>query len=244
LELAGALNDLGGRYSELDRLDEAEAALRESLQIEAEHLPPDNPRAGIALSNLAEVETKRDKFEEAKALYRRAAEIARTAYGRSSAEYARCLSNLGALYGDWSHQQDGHKSVRMAVERHYKDEALTTYRAAHGERHHMLVGVYRNHALMWAKRKDWHPAASDMEKAAAIMLSLGLNQHYKYQSTLKMLADFWERSGQSEKAGRLQTGDTSDLMPSIREIEGEHRKWVAENPAKRQFGPKSPFSEE
>jgi hypothetical protein len=51
----------------------------------------------------------------------------------------------------------------------------------------------------------------------------------------------WQRSGQPDKAARLEAGDPSDLLPVIAQIEQEHRAWVAEDPKNRHFGPPSPF---
>src|SRR5262249_53906851 len=103
-QLAISLNNLASTYADLDRLDEAEAAYRETLAIVEPLLTPDDPNLALTLSNLAEVHRKREQFAEAEPLLLRAAEIMKAARGEESAEYGKSLSYLGALYGNWADQ--------------------------------------------------------------------------------------------------------------------------------------------
>jgi hypothetical protein len=79
-------------------------------------------------------------------------------------------------------------------------------------------------------------------RAAAIMFSLDLAVHPNAQIIARRLANCWQQSGQPDKAARLQSGDISDLLPVIAQIEAEHRAWVAKGPKNRHFGPPSPFA--
>jgi hypothetical protein len=74
--------------------------------------------------------------------------------------------------------------------------------------------------------------------------ALDLAQHPHAQSCAYNLPDYWRRSGQPDKAARLQAGDISDLLPAIAEIEAEQSAWVDQDPTKRHFGPPSPFAKE
>jgi len=74
------------------------------------------------------------------------------------------------------------------------------------------------------------------------MLSLDLAQHPNIQYMASELVWAWKRSGQADKTARLHSGDISDLVPMIAQIEREHRAWVAEDPHNRHFGPPSPFA--
>ncbi len=49
--------------------------------------------------------------------------------------------------------------------------------AARGARHPETAGRHNNLAVMKAMRNDWPGAATDMERAVAIMLSLDLAEH-------------------------------------------------------------------
>jgi hypothetical protein len=96
---------------------------------------------------------------------------------------------------------------------------------------------------MNAKRSAWAAAAAEAERAVAIMLSLDLAQHPNTQQMAGDLAYYWQQSGQGDKAARLRRGDISDLVPVIRQIEAEHRAWVAadpKTPKTRHFGPPPP----
>jgi hypothetical protein len=95
--------------------------------------------------------------------------------------------------------------------------------------------------MMKEKVHDWPDAAVEMARALAIMLSLDLWNHPSAQHHAHVLCNYWEHSGQHDKATRLRKGDISDLLPIIKQIEAEHRAWVAEDPKKRRFGPPSPL---
>jgi tetratricopeptide (TPR) repeat protein len=239
LNLAAGLGNVAERYVDLDRLDEAEAALREALAIKEPRLPPNDPSLAITFSNLAEVHSKRNQFAQAEPLHLRAAKITKFAHGEHSAEYGIRLSNLGALYGYWA-DESGQLARRTQAEK-YMTEALAVTRATRGTRHPQTATSHNNLAGMKAKRDDWRGAAAEMERAVAIMLSLDLAQHPNTQSSVAALAETWRRSGQRKKASRLSAGDISDLLPVIAKIEAEHRAWVAEDPENRHFGPPSPF---
>ena len=95
---------------------------------------------------------------------------------------------------------------------------------------------------MKANAGNWTGAANDMERAVVIMFSLDLAQHPDTQCRARDLCECWKQSGQGDKAARLQNGDISDLIPVIKQIEAEHRAWVAMDPQNRHFGPRSPVT--
>jgi tetratricopeptide (TPR) repeat protein len=240
LNLAAGLGNLAGRYADLDRLDEAEMTYREALAIKEPLLKPDDPSLAITLSNLAEVHWKRRQFAEAEPLFFRTVEIMKAARGDESAEYGLSLSNLGMLYGEWANEPD--QAGKREQEQQYKTQGLAVSRAARGARHPQLATHHNNAAVMNAQRGDWAGAATEMERALAIMLSLDLAEHPQTQSSARALVDYWRHCNQSDKAARLEGDDISDLLPVIAQIETEHRAWVAEDPKKRHFGPPSPFA--
>jgi hypothetical protein len=95
---------------------------------------------------------------------------------------------------------------------------------------------------MKEKMGDSLGAASEEERALAIMLSLDLAEHPNTKKSAGQLAHCWQQSGQPDKTARLESGDISDLLPVIAQIEAEHRAWVAQDPENRHFGPPSPFA--
>lgn len=240
LELAAGLNNLAGIYTDLDRLDDAEHAFKEVLEIAGEHLPNGDPRLATWTSNLAEVYYERKLFAEAEPLYLRAAEITKAANGENSAQYGIRLSNLGALYGGLADEPG--QSARQADEEKYLTQALAVTRRARGTRHPDTATRHNNVAVMKEKRGDWAGAVAEMERAMAIRLSLDLAQHPHTHYSANALTSYWQQSGHPDKAARLAAGDISDLLPTIAQIEAEHRAWVAEDLENRHFGPPSPFA--
>ncbi len=242
LELAAGLNNLGKRYTDLDRLEEAEKAYREALEIKEPRLAANDPSLAITLTNLAALHHRRKDFAGAETLLLRVAEIHKAAYGADSPEYGRALSNLGTVYGDLANEPG--QAARREQEEKYKSQALTVTRAAYGERHPSTATCHNNLAIWRHYLGDWASAASDAERGIAIMLSLDLADHPETRRRAGELAHMWQQSGQPDKAARLQSGDISDLLPVIAQVEAEHRAWVAKDPKKRHFGPPSPFAPE
>src|SRR5262249_15896596 len=150
-------------------------AYREALEIEEPRLAANDPSLAITLSNLAGVHWRRKEFAEAEILLLRVAEIDKAAHGPDSAEHGVSLSNLRPIYGDWADEPG--QAARRALEEKYTTQALTVTRAARGERHPSTAIRFQNVAVMKAKSGDWPGAASDSERAVAIMLSLDLADH-------------------------------------------------------------------
>jgi tetratricopeptide (TPR) repeat protein len=242
LSLAAALNNLAGAYYYLDRLDEAENAYREALEIYEPRVVADDQSLAVTSSNLAGLHIRRKDFANAEQLFLRAAEIMKAACGPDSAEYATSLSNLGVLYGQWADElgQAAHRA--QAVE--YTTKALQISLTARGTRHPETAISYYNLAGMKANMGNWRGAATEAARSVAILGSLDLADHPDTQRRTGELLHFWEQSGQPDKAARLQSGDISDLLPVIAQVEAEHRAWVAKDPKNRHFGPPSPFASE
>jgi tetratricopeptide (TPR) repeat protein len=239
LVLAAVLDNLGSCYADLDRLEDAEGAYREVLEIKEPRLAPNDPSLAITLSNLGEVHWKREDFAAAEPLFLRAAEIMKDVYGAESAQYGNSLGNLDGLYDEWA-ENSGDAEKRRLAER-YSEQALTISRATRGTWHPDTSTRYSNLSVLKRRLGDFGGAALDAERAVAIMLSLDLASHPNYRSLAGNLAGCWAQSGAPEKAARRQRGDISDLLPVIKQIEAEHRAWVAEDPKTRRFGPPSPF---
>lgn len=240
LILARGLNNLAGRFSDLDRLDEAEAAYRESLEIKEPRLDSNDPSLAITVANLGSVYWKRKQFAEAEPLFLRTAEIDKAAHGAESADYGISLSYLDTLYDDWA-EHSGDMDKRLTAER-YSTQALAVTRKSRGTRHPETANRQYNLGVLKERLGDWQAAAKEQERAVAIMLSLDLAEHHNTQRIAKELLATWLRTDQPDKATRLAAGDISDLLPMIAQIESEHRSWVAEDPEHRHFGPPSPFA--
>ena len=240
LDFATSLGNLAGIYTDLNQLEKAETVLQEALSILENHLATNNDALAGAISDMARVHWKRKQYYEAEVLLMRAAEATKRFAGEDSVTYGIRLSNLGALYCEWARQPG--QSVRYTQEAEYKNRALIVVRHALGTRHPFVSGLRSNIAVMNDNRGDLVNAVSNMECAVAIRFSLALTAHPETIMCIQGLVDLWDRSGQPDKGARLLEGDPSDLEPTIRQIESEHRAWVAESPQNRQFGPRSPVT--
>jgi tetratricopeptide (TPR) repeat protein len=240
LGLAVSLNNLGGRYAELDRLDEAETTLLEALAIKEARLQPNDPNLAFTLANIAHMQWRRKEFHKAEPLFLRAAEIFKIANGAESGEYGSVLTNLDTLYDDWAEVSGDVEKRRIAEE--YSTKALAIAKNARGTRHPHTAYRYHNLAVLKDRLGDHLGAALGSERAVAIMMSLDLAQHPDTQFMIGQLARSWERDNRTDAARQLRRGDMSRLAPAITAIEAEHRAWVAEDPEHRHFGPPSPFA--
>jgi tetratricopeptide (TPR) repeat protein len=242
LEFARLLNNFAMFNSELGELDVAEAAFKEVLDITDKHLPSDDPRLAIAFSNVGGIHWKRKEFGRAEPHFLRALEILKANHREKTREYGTLLSNLGTLYSDWAEEPG--EIARRKQEEEYKTAALAVTRAICGSRDPQMAVRLHNLAALRASQKNWPAAAAEAERSVSIMLSLELDEHPNMQQTVRLLILAWGQLGHQARAQRLKDGDTTDLLPTITEIEVEHRAWVAEDPERRHFGPPSPFGSE
>ncbi|KMW58755.1 kinesin light chain-like protein [Candidatus Rhodobacter oscarellae] len=240
-ELATALGNLAGHLQEREETwDEAEATYLRALKIKEEILVPSDPSLAITLSNLGNLHRRRKNFAKAVELTERATEIDKVALGEISTNYAIDLSNLGAIYYDWGNESGDPVHRKKEVE--YTEKSAEITRALRGTRHPEVTARLNNLAVMYANQGDMARAAEDMAKAVAIDLSLDQLRHPETQRHIAELLHLWTASGQKYKAQRLASGDGSDIVPYVEQIEAEHRSWVAEDPENRDFGPPSPVT--
>jgi tetratricopeptide (TPR) repeat protein len=233
-----ALSNLGDRYTDAGRLDEAETAYKRVIEIDERLLEPNDPNLGIDFKNLGKVYWKRKAFAEAEQMILRTREIVRAAHGDESDEHASLLHSFGVLYRDWA-DEPGQKHRRTDAAR-LQGEAVVLARRVLGERHPNVATYLVNHSATLAQQGNL--AALDLAvRALAIQLSLGLVKHPMAQDSASYLVRLWDQSGHEDRAARLRAGDFADLLPEIHEVERLMREWVAEDPENRDFGP-PPFA--
>jgi hypothetical protein len=93
---------------------------------------------------------------------------------------------------------------------------------------------------MYFQRGDYEQDVPNAQRAPAIFISLNLTTHPHTMIVTTSLALSLIISGNAPAAQRLLSGDVTDLLPFIAEIEQKHREWMAEDPEHRQFGPPPP----
>ncbi len=239
LLLATGLANMAALHGELDQFDEAEAAYHESLAIQEPRVDRNDPGLAATLSNLGALHMGRNEFTKAEPLLLRAAEISKTAHGTESAQYSIVLSNLGQLYSHWADKSND--LTRRAQAEDFLRKEFLICQTVRGPRHPETAISHSNIAIITAKNKDLPGAEAETLRALAIMLSLDLPQHPFTQVAANYLMSIWRQSGELEKTARLARGEISDLLPAIAQIEADHRKWVAEDPRNRHFGPPSAY---
>jgi tetratricopeptide (TPR) repeat protein len=240
LVVATALNNLGTRLLDLERLVDGEKKIREALAIEEGRLAPDDPSLAGTLSNLAGIHRDKKEFAKAALIYKRVAKINKARKGKKSSEYAMSLSNLGTVYGLWWRETAERGRLRQA--RRCFTVALTITQAARGERHPETATRHHNLATLKWERGDRPGAIAEAERALAIRLSLDLMLHQDTHRAAGNLIQYLQQSGHHEKAEKLLRDDISDLLSVIVEVEAEHLAWVTENSESRDFGPPSRFA--
>ena len=240
-ELAIALDNLALLLGQQERMHrEAKQIHERALQIFEAELPADDLSIGISLMNFGLLYWRMGDYPNAEEVLLRAVGNHEAGQREMSGEYAGALNNLGTVYRRWA-EQNGNKSLyRKAREANRK--AFEIGRELHGFRHPQTAASYGNLATILQKTGELASAAEQMARSVAVFLSLGLLSHPNCQDGLATLHHLWSQSGQTDKAARLEAGDISDLIPIIKQIEEEHRAWVAEDLDTRHFGPPSPFS--
>lgn len=112
--LAGALSALADSYRLLGRLDEAEKAAREGVDLQRRINGSQHPRTAEAEVHLAQLLHARDRLEDAVALYRTAVPKLEASLGPLHFNTINSLNNLGVVLvdaGDFSGAEETHRLV-------------------------------------------------------------------------------------------------------------------------------------
>ena len=197
---------------ELDRLEEAEVACRDSQAVLERHLGPDHANLGQSYLNTAELLYRRGKMAEAEELYRRALEIRRKtlgprhpATGQNTQLLALFLLNQGRL-----------------------DEAEAAYREALAiftaiDPKHFEVAKCRNGlGLIESQRGNYAAAEATLrEVVASLRASLG-DSHYFVWLATGNVAEQVALQGRLEEAERMQR----EVVAKLEETAGKDREEV------------------
>ncbi len=236
-ELAVALSNLAIRYGNLERFDEAEAAYLEALDLLKVAGSGYEENKNLTVSGLGVLYSDRGKFAQAEPLMLRVLEDFAARYGKTSAQYGIALHNLGSLYDRWGEATHDIALQRKGLE--CSSEAMAVTRSARGPRHFDTALRHTRLGIQKARQSDWAGASLEFERGLAIRFSLHLADHPDMRDAVEDLIFVWKRAGRMDRAARLSTGEITDLVPVILDIESQQRSWVAEAPEIRDFGPPS-----
>jgi len=119
-DVANTLSNLGLAYREAGRLDEAEAALQEALELHEKAYGADHVAMAIPLGNLADLAVARREFDEARALEESALELVRNAPAGNPTAIAgslKMLAHISRKQGDLEAARSGHEeAIALSLE--------------------------------------------------------------------------------------------------------------------------------
>jgi tetratricopeptide (TPR) repeat protein len=181
--LVTALRVLGSAYSFLERIEEAESAMRRALEL-ADRVGSVE-EIGACLMNLGYFEYRRDRFADA------------ISYGRRAIEEFKRVglsSGLAQAYTNLADALEQSGELEEALE--YCELAQEVGRAIG---YPMSIADTTNTiACVELKRKNYTAAATKAEEAAQLYLEIGSGP--KATEILELAAEAWEKAGDRERA--------------------------------------------
>lgn len=194
LRRAAALNNLGYVLHRLGRLEEAEAAYREALELRRAVTGEDDPGIARILQNLAEVARSRGQTERAEELHRRALELHRRLLGGEHPDTARTLVGLAALEAEHGDH---------AAARGHLLQALANLEKSLGPDHPEVVATLSDLAAVAAAAGDLEEAERRYREALERAEKAGDLPPERRAALLVHLAEVLRRAGRGPEAVEL-----------------------------------------
>ncbi len=190
---AAVRHTIGLTYYRLGRYDAAEPHLRAAVARREDTLGADHLETAYALHDLAVLMERRDEYEAAEDLYRRALPIYRRELGQDS-QTATLLRNLGGLLREKAEYDGAEELLR---------EALEMDRARHGDEHSSTADGMNDLAVLLLERGDYDGAETLFREALAIERKVSPDHHPAVPAALANLAALLARRGSYEEAETL-----------------------------------------
>ncbi|MEM7586423.1 MAG: serine/threonine-protein kinase [Acidobacteriota bacterium] len=192
LEVAASLHHLGLLQLDGGRLDAAETALTEALELRRRRLGEASLETSDSLNSLGLVRRKQRRLEEATQLFRRALAVRRELLGDEHLETTATLNNLASVL-----RQEGELEEAEAL---YREVLAVRRRALEGQ-HPRLATTLNNLARVLRERKAYAEAEPLYLEALEIQRALGRLD--RVATILNNLGRLREKMGDSEAAERL-----------------------------------------
>ncbi|MDC0717417.1 serine/threonine-protein kinase [Nannocystis bainbridge] len=164
LDFVRAANALASSRMDQNRLDEAEALLRESLALRQQVLGQHHPDVAVVLHNLGRVAVQRLEHEAALGHFRRALAIRERSLGGAHPAVAETLAGLAV-----ASCQTGREAECLGLNR----RSLAVAEEAHGSEAMALLTPLCNLALELASRGEFAAAEAHLRRGEAIAQARG-----------------------------------------------------------------------
>ncbi|MEW6304817.1 MAG: DUF2514 family protein [Verrucomicrobiota bacterium] len=185
---------IGWAYHDLGRYAEAEAMLRQALQLASTHLGPDDLVTAEALKCLGDVVGHGSNLGEAESLLRQSVTIFKKRLGSTHRAVANSLDHLAMVLA-----KKGRYEEAEAI---YK-EVLETNRYLFGNNHPTVATSLNNVASILQKRGALDEAATMQQDALAAHLKAFGHDHPNVASALNDLAITFAKQGKFAEAERI-----------------------------------------
>jgi len=210
-ETASVMTALGRALVPQGRLDEANNLLRQALAIQQRVYGPVHPRVASALSDLGKIEEQRGNLNEADADFQRAADIYRQVYSGKHYYIGNVLCNLSSVAMDRKQYDKAETLLR---------QALAMY-AQTLNPDHQVVGIARvrlGRALL--RQQRYAEAEQESSAGYGILVKESDPPTTWLQSARADLAEEYEATGQTEKAGKFR----AELSAAVANLNGLGKK--------------------
>ncbi|MBF0508555.1 MAG: tetratricopeptide repeat protein [Deltaproteobacteria bacterium] len=191
---AAYLNRQGQALLHAGKSPEAEAPLKEAMDIRDRLLKPNDPRIGESLSNLAALDRAQGKYAQAEPLLKRALKIMEQALGPDHPDTAATLTNLARLY----EYQGKFTQAELVYQRDLKltEQAL-------GPDHPRLAVTLNNLAELDRAQGKYDQAEPLYQRALKITEKALGPDHPRLAATLNNLAGLYQTQKKYDQAEPL-----------------------------------------
>jgi tetratricopeptide (TPR) repeat protein len=180
LIVAKAWNNLGHAHLEMMQLDEADAALRQSLAIYDKSAGKLHPERAKVLLNLALLRQEQARLPESCALVDDALRVLAQSLGTNHPDFATALNNRAMLCVELGQWQEASRLLR---------QALAIQRSSLGESHPNYLVLLENSARLYSARRNRDQVRQLAEQAASVALDVLSQEHPEYGRQLTRLSE-------------------------------------------------------
>jgi serine/threonine-protein kinase len=192
---ARILGSLSNVLKDMDRLEEAEQAGREAVELfRREHGERGHPEQAMCMSNLAGALRKAGKLEEAETLYREALDLFRRHLGEEHYFVARLLSNLSVLLMQRGDNAGAEQMVSESIR-------LTAKQL--GPRHRSLIAPLNNRGKVLCDLNRFKESEAVYKEALSICQEVLGERSLDGSYSLLGLGWVYRKTGRLDEAERL-----------------------------------------